>query len=81
MRRERQDAVAIGRLGAGAGGVVEQRVHKEGARTMRAAGRLQRLEIRSVGSARNRDEIHVMCAKLLEQDEITRVFHEHGIAG
>ena len=73
--------MAVRGLGARAGRIVQQRLHEESARPVRAAGRLERGEVGSGGVARHRNEPHVVCAQLLEQHEVARVLHQYGVAG
>jgi len=78
---EREDAVTVGGVGARAGRVVHQRLHEEGARAVRTAGSLQRLEIGPIGVTRHADQPHVVGAQLLEEHEVARVLHQHRVPG
>ena len=76
-----EHAMAVRGIGAHAGRVVQQGLDEEGARPVRTAGGLQGLEVRTVGTARHRDQAHVVGAQLFEEHEVARVFHQHRIPG
>src|SRR5699024_7788707 len=78
---QRQNAVADRRIRVGAGGVVEQRLHEERTRTMSAARRFQRFDVRAVRATRNAHEFYVMRAQLLEEHEVAGIIDEHGVTG
>ena len=81
LLRERENAMAVCGVGARTGRIVQQGLHEEGARPMRAAGGFEHRKIRPGAVARHRDEPHVVGAQLLEQYEVARILHQHRIAG
>ncbi len=76
-----ENAVASGGRSAGARRVVDQRLREQHARLVQLRGGFECLQIQAVGEPRHGNHPQAAVAQLRRQHEVTRILHQHGIAG
>ena len=81
LLRHDQHLVQVGGAAAPPGGIVQSRLHEQQARTVRAAGRFQFVQVEAIGAALDRHQAHAVLAQPAEHQEVSGVFHQHRIAG